>query len=297
VVIRGLSKRYGESWVVRDVDLTVRSGQVLGLLGPNGAGKTTTLRMLLGLIRPTSGEVDIFGTRVLAGSPALRRVGAFVEGPGFVPTLSGIDNLKLWWTADGEDWEAANSEAALEVAGLGDAVHRKVKTYSQGMRQRLAIAQAMLGDPDLVVLDEPTNGLDPPQIVEMRHVIARMAARGTTVLVSSHLLSEIEQVCTHVAVMAQGQMIKTGTVEDVIGADRSVAVEVAGTEADMDRAAAAARGLPGISEIGVDGMTLVVELDGISRAQLLRELVVAGIPVAGMAPRKALEQAFLELVS
>lgn len=299
LVISSLSKTYGDRLIVDGVTLTVKQGQVLGLLGPNGAGKTTTLRMVLGLIRPTGGEVMLFGTRVLPGSPALRRVGAFVEGPGFVPTLSGLDNLKLWWGADGDAWVDARADAALEVAGLGDAIHRKVKTYSQGMRQRLAIAQAMLGNPDLVVLDEPTNGLDPPQIVEMRRVITRMAERGATVLISSHLLSEVEQVCTHVAVMSQGRLVKTGTVAEVIGADSTVAVEFGGshTEAMLTETARRVARIEGVESVSVDGAQLVVALDGIDRVGLLAALVGAGLPVSGIAPRKALETAFLELVS
>ncbi len=298
VEIRGLTKAYGGRTVVEDLDITVESGQVMGLLGPNGAGKTTALRMLLGLVLPDAGGSSLFGTPVRPGSPALSRVGTFIEGTGFVPQATGRQNLRDFWEAGGSPWSQAHSDEALAVAGLGDAVDRPVRTYSQGMRQRLALAQAMLGRPDLVILDEPTNGLDPPQIVEVRRVIRELAERGTTVLLSSHLLAEVEQVCTHVVVMARGRLVTTGTVAEVIGADRAVHVEVAAD--DVDRAAGIARRVRGITTVERDPTGLVVGLDaeaGADRAELMAALVGAGVRVSGMAPRRALEQAFLELVS
>ena len=290
--VRGLTKVHSNGFrAVDDLSFTVLPGQVVGLLGPNGAGKTTTMRMALGLIHPTGGEVRIFGTVVKPGSPALERVGAFVEGSGFNPALSGMDNLTLWWTANGSSLKDAHLDEALVVAGLGDAVHRPVKTYSQGMRQRLAIAQAMLGAPDMVILDEPTNGLDPPQIKEMRRVIADMAARHITVLVSSHLLSEVEQVCTHVVVMAKGRLIATGTVDEVVGADAVVHVETV----DSAKAAEVARAA-GCLSAEVDQSGVVVELGEVARPDLTAALVQAGVRVAGLTPRRALEEVFLELV-
>ncbi|SNT08838.1 ABC-2 type transport system ATP-binding protein [Streptosporangium subroseum] len=215
--INGLTKAYGNGELaVNDLSFTVEHGQVLGLLGPNGAGKTTTLRMLMGLIHPDAGEVRIFGHRVVPGAPVLSRLGSFVEGPGFLPHLSGRDNLELYWKATGRPTEDAHFAEALEIAGLGKALERAVRTYSQGMRQRLAIAQAMLGLPDLLVLDEPTNGLDPPQIREMREVLIRYAAQGRTVIVSSHLLAEVEQTCSHVVVMHRGRLITAGTVSELL---------------------------------------------------------------------------------
>ncbi|HZH20687.1 MAG TPA: alpha/beta fold hydrolase, partial [Geodermatophilus sp.] len=190
----GVSKAYKDGFVaVRDLSFEVRRGQVLGLLGPNGAGKTTSLRMLMGLIRPTDGRITVFGHEIRPGAPVLSRLGSFVEGTGLQPHLSGRDNLRLYWAATGRPAEDAHMEEAIEVAGLGAALDRPVRRYSQGMRQRVAIAQAMLGLPDLLVLDEPTNGLDPPQIHAMREVLRSYAATGRTVIVSSHLLSEIEQ--------------------------------------------------------------------------------------------------------
>ncbi|MGK5551922.1 alpha/beta fold hydrolase [Actinomadura kijaniata] len=219
--ITGLTKAYSNGYrAVSDLSFRVEKGQVLGLLGPNGAGKTTTLRMLMGLILPDEGEIRIFGHRVAPGAPVLSRLGSFVEGPGFLPHLSGRDNLDLYWRAIGRRPDEAHLEEALEIAALGAALDRPVRTYSQGMRQRLAIAQAMLGLPDLLVLDEPTNGLDPPQIREMREVLVRYAATGRTVIVSSHMLAEVEQSCTHAVVMSRGHQVATGPVAEITGAGR-----------------------------------------------------------------------------
>ncbi|GAA2147210.1 alpha/beta fold hydrolase [Actinomadura napierensis] len=219
--ITGLTKAYGNGHLaVADLSFRVEKGQVLGLLGPNGAGKTTTLRMLMGLIRPDAGEIRIFGHRVTPGAPVLSRLGSFVEGPGFLPHLSGRDNLDLYWRATGRPAAEAHLDEALAIADLGSALDRPVRTYSQGMRQRLAIAQAMLGLPDLLVLDEPTNGLDPPQIREMREVLVQYAAAGRTVIVSSHLLAEVEQTCTHAVVMARGRRVAAGPVTEIVGSGR-----------------------------------------------------------------------------
>ncbi|HEY0401513.1 MAG TPA: ATP-binding cassette domain-containing protein, partial [Blastococcus sp.] len=270
------------------------SGWVLGLLGPNGAGKTTTLRMLMGLIRPTEGGIAVFGHPVRAGAPVLSRVGSFVEGPGFLPHGTGLENLRLFWGATGRPARDAHLDEALEIAGLGASVRRRVGTYSQGMRQRLAIAQAMLGLPDLLVLDEPTNGLDPPQIHAMREVLRSYAATGRTVIISSHLLSEIEQTCSHVVVMAKGQKIAQGTVEEIVGTGGAVLIGLT-DDADTDRAIAVLEDLPGVSaEVTDDG--LVADLDGTSRARALQALVEAGVAVEQFTPRRRLEDAFLALV-
>lgn len=210
---------------VDGVTFTVPRGVVLGLLGPNGAGKTTTMRMAMGLIRPTAGLVYVFGQRVEPGAAVLSRVGAFVEGPGFLPHLTGRQNLDLYWRASGRHGQDPHLDEVLDVAGLGSAIDRKVRTYSQGMRQRLGIAQAMLGLPDLLVLDEPTNGLDPPQIREMRAVMRDYATAGRTVIVSSHLLSEVEQTCSHVVVMNHGRVISQGTVAELLGGRTGLRLE------------------------------------------------------------------------
>ena len=221
VAIEDLVKEYGDGYrAVDDVSFRVEQGQIVGLLGPNGAGKTTTLRVLMGLIRPTSGTVRVFGELVEAGAPVLSRIGAFIEGPGLLPHLSGRDNLRLFWAATGRPQQDSELDTALEIAGLGESVDRRVKTFSHGMRQRLAIAQAMLGLPEVLVLDEPTNGLDPLQIAEMREVLRRYAATGRTVVISSHLLAEVEQTCSHVVVMHKGKLVAAGSVAEIAGAGR-----------------------------------------------------------------------------
>jgi ABC-2 type transport system ATP-binding protein len=291
----GVTKAYKDGFVaVRDLSFEVRRGQVLGLLGPNGAGKTTSLRMLMGLIRPTEGRISIFGHAARPGAPVLSRLGSFVEGTGLQPHLSGRDNLTLYWAATGRPAEDAHMAEAIEVAGLGAAIDRPVRRYSQGMRQRVAIAQAMLGLPDLLVLDEPTNGLDPPQIHAMREVLRSYAATGRTVIVSSHLLSEIEQTCSHVVVMAKGQKIAQGTVEEIVGTGGAVLIGLA-DDADIDRAIAVLEGLPGVTA-GRTDEGLVADLDGYGRAAALQALVSAGIEVDQFTPRRRLEDAFLALV-
>ncbi|MFJ9947491.1 alpha/beta fold hydrolase [Kitasatospora sp. NPDC091207] len=299
--ITGLGKRYKgatDRYAVRDVGFRVEQGQVLGLLGPNGAGKTTTLRMLMGLIRPDAGEIRIFGHLVRPGAPVLSRVGAFVEGAGFLPHLSGRANLRLYWQATGRPEADAHLAEALAIAGLGEALDRAVRTYSQGMRQRLAIAQAMLGLPDLLILDEPTNGLDPPQIREMREVMVRYAAAGRTVIVSSHLLAEVEQSCTDLVVMDRGRLVSAGAVAEIVGAGEQLLI---GTPASFgpDELAAAADKTAALAGVGsaeaVEG-GLLVRLDGMTASRLLAELVRLGVPVERAGPHRRLEDAFLSLI-
>ncbi|MEV0734512.1 alpha/beta fold hydrolase [Streptomyces sp. NPDC050549] len=267
--ITDLSKRYAKSadrYAVRELSFRVEKGQVLGLLGPNGAGKTTTLRMLMGLIKPDDGEIRVFGHAIRPGAPVLSRVGAFVEGAGFLPHLSGRENLELYWQATGRPPEDAHLEEALEIAGLGDALARAVRTYSQGMRQRLAIAQAMLGLPDLLILDEPTNGLDPPQIREMREVMIRYAEAGRTVIVSSHLLAEVEQSCTHLVVMDRGRLVQAGPVAEIIGSGDTLLV---GLAAD-------------IPDPLVEKIAALPDVDSVTRAE--GGLLLRLAPDAGPAP-------------
>lgn len=218
LTITSLTKRYNDDYLaVDDLTFTVAAGSILGLLGPNGAGKTTTMRMVMGLITPTSGAIHAFGEPVFPGAPVLARIGALVEGPGFLPHLTGRQNLDLYWRSAGRGADDPGLDEVLEIADLGTAIDKRVRTYSQGMRQRLGIAQAMLGRPDLLLLDEPTNGLDPPQIKAMRDVLRRYAASGRTVIISSHLLSEVEQTCTDVVVMHRGRLLGAGSVVELLG--------------------------------------------------------------------------------
>ncbi|MFI6351913.1 CocE/NonD family hydrolase [Streptomyces sp. NPDC050743] len=298
LVIKDLSKRYAKSadrYAVRELSFRVDKGQVLGLLGPNGAGKTTTLRMLMGLITPDDGEIRVFGHAIRPGAPVLSRVGAFVEGAGFLPHLSGRENLELYWKATGRPPQDAHLDEALEIAGLGDALARAVRTYSQGMRQRLAIAQAMLGLPDLLILDEPTNGLDPPQIREMREVMIRYAAGGRTVIVSSHLLAEVEQSCTHLVVMDRGRLVQAGPVGEIVGSGDTL---LAGTatpveEPVVEKVAA----LPGVaSAVRTDDGLLIRLEPGGTAERLVADLVRLEVPVASVGPHRRLEDAFLTLI-
>ncbi|TYC06813.1 alpha/beta fold hydrolase [Micromonospora sp. WP24] len=293
LVVRRLRKEYADGFVaVSNVDFEVHPGQVVGLLGPNGAGKTTTLRVLMGLTQPTAGEIHVFGHRLVPGSPVLSRIGALVEGPGFLPHLSGLENLRAYWRATGRPEPDARFAEALEIAGLGDSVHRKIKTYSHGMKQRLAIAQAMLGLPELLVLDEPTDGLDPPQIAEMRRVLQRYATDGRAVLVSSHLLAEVEQTCTHAVVVNKGRIVASGPVEEIIGESPSVLFEVT----DPDAARTVLDRLDGVRVLPGSNGQLVVDTNGTARSEVVAELVRAGIGVDRVVPRRRLEDAFLALV-
>lgn len=294
LVIENLSKSYrGGVIAVDELSFRVQRAQVLGLLGPNGAGKTTTLRMLMGLITPTAGSIKVFGHRVVPGAPVLSRIGSFVEGSGFLPHLSGAMNLRLYWENTGRPHSDAYFAEAMEIAGLGDAIDRKVRTYSQGMRQRLAIAQAMLGLPELLVLDEPTNGLDPPQIHQMRDVLRRYADTGRTVVVSSHLLAEVEQTCSHVVVMHRGKLVASGAVGDITS---SAASEATFTVNKPEEAVAVLRDLDGVSDVDAEGDRVHADLNGTPRAEALGALVRAGIAVEQAGPRRRLEDAFLRLV-
>ncbi|MEH0982853.1 alpha/beta fold hydrolase [Micromonospora sp. CPCC 205556] len=293
LAVRRLRKEYADGFVaVSQVDFEVHPGQVVGLLGPNGAGKTTTLRVLMGLTQPTAGEIYVFGHRLVPGSPVLSRIGALVEGPGFLPHLSGLENLKAYWRATGRPEADAHFAEALEIAGLGDSVHRRIRNYSHGMKQRLAIAQAMLGLPELLVLDEPTDGLDPPQIAEMRRVLQRYATDGRAVLVSSHLLAEVEQTCTHAVVVNKGRIVASGPVEEIVGESPSVLFDVT----DPEAARAVLGRLDGVRVLPDDDGQLVVDTNGTARSEVVAELVRAGIGVDRVVPRRRLEDAFLALV-
>lgn len=293
VRLEGLSKAFrGGVTAVTDFSLTVGRGQVFGLLGPNGSGKTTTLRMMLGLVRPTSGSAYIFGGRMVPGHPVLRRVGALIERPGFVPHLSGRRNLELFWRAGGQEMREADLERALEVAGLGDAIERKAGTYSKGMQQRLGLAQALLNRPELLVLDEPTAGLDPQEVREVRELIRKVAEGGSTIILSSHNLAEVEQVCSHAAVIDRGRLIASGAVSDLTRAGSSVYIEVD----DVERAATVLGGLKGVTGVSREAPGLSVRLDGLEREALVSALVQNGIGVETITSRHRLEDVFLELL-
>ncbi len=298
LVVDGLVKTYKASGrgggfkAVDGVSFRAEPGQVVGLLGPNGAGKTTTMRMLVGLIRPDAGEIFVQGEPVHAGADVLGSVGALIEGPGFLPHLSGMQNLRGYWDATGRPLAEAHLDEALTIAGLGSAVHRKVKGYSQGMRQRLGIAQAMLGLPALLLLDEPTNGLDPPQIKAMRTVLADYAAAGRTVVVSSHLLAEVQQTCSHVVVMNKGTVVLAGSTDELTASNDVTLIGLA-DPAQTERAVAVIADAGGRAEPGEDGLRVHGDLP---RPELVAALVGAGIGIDAVDGHRQLEEVFMSLV-
>jgi len=288
---RALTKRYGEAIVAVDaLDLRVRRGEVYGFLGPNGAGKTTTLRMLLGLVRPTSGDAAVLGAA--PGSPAgLARIGAMVEAPGLYPYLSGRDNLRV--LAGHAGAAPGRVDAVLAEVGLGGRAGDRAKTYSMGMKQRLGVAAALLKDPELLILDEPTNGLDPAGMAEMRAFIRSLAKGGRTVVLSSHLMGEVEQVCDRVGVIRDGALVAEGTVDQLRGrAKLRVRAEPLGA------AALVAAGLPDVGGVATSGAMLELTADVAAAAGINRALVTAGIEVSEISERRAsLEDVFLELTT
>ncbi|MDI5982174.1 ABC transporter ATP-binding protein [Amycolatopsis magusensis] len=285
VDIRELTKRYGGVLAVDRLSLTVRPGEVYGFLGPNGAGKTTTLRVLLGLLRPTSGQVRLFGRDDGDRSP----VGALIESPAFYPYLSGRENLRVLarYTGTGKD----RVETVLDTVGLRERGGDRYAAYSLGMKQRLGVAAALLKDPRLLVLDEPTNGLDPAGMADMRALIRDLGASGRTVLLSSHLLGEVQQICDRVGVVSRGKLVAENTVAELRGG--SVLHVVADP---LPRAAEVAARLLGADRVRVRGGALELTTEPEKAAWLNGELVAAGLGVSELrVTERDLEQVFFEL--
>jgi ABC-2 type transport system ATP-binding protein len=232
-----LSKRYGRRPAVQELTFAVRAGQVCALLGPNGAGKTSTMRMLVGLATPDAGTVRIAERPMSLGAPVLRRVGVLIDGPAFVPHRTGTANLRLLWAAAGQPWPPPGLTDALDLAGLGAAVDRKVKSYSMGMKQRLMLANALMRRPDVLILDEPANGLDPAEVRALRRHLAARAAAGATVLISSHQLAEVQQLASHAVVMNHGRLVTAGPLEDLLGDHASLEDAYLALTEGPDRAA------------------------------------------------------------
>ena len=284
----GLGKRYGSITAVRDLNISVRRGEVYGFLGPNGAGKTTTLRMLLGLIEPSSGAAEVLGQE--PGSPqGLQGVGALVESPAFYPYLSGRDNLRVMARYCGvPDERVAEVLGQVELAGRAT---DKFKKYSLGMKQRLGVAAALLKDPELLILDEPTNGLDPRGMADMRAIIRRVGHGERTVLLSSHLLGEVEQVCDRVGVIHRGELVIEGTVDELRGGG-GILVKAE----PLEEAQRVAAGLAGVEGVEVEDGMLVLDTDPEKAAEINASLVSAGVRVSELRPlARSLEDAFLEL--
>ncbi len=295
---RGLTRRFGKQLAVDSVDLCVPVGSIYGFLGPNGSGKTTTIRMLLGLLAADAGEIEVLGQPVpRAAQAVLPRVGALIEGPAFHPYIGGARNLRrldqMDATADPAT-SAARIDAALARVGLSAAAGKKYRNYSLGMKQRLGLAAALLQPRELLVLDEPTNGLDPQGTREVRKLVREFAIDGMTVLVSSHLLSEIEQVATHVGMMAGGRLVRQGTLAEVL-ADGAARIRV--TTPDLDAAHVRLQQL-GLAPITVDRdkLTLTARLGAIATEDVARDLVGAGVRLQGLAvDRPDLEDLFVSI--
>ena len=284
-----LTKRYGERVVAVDgLNLRVRRGEVYGFLGPNGAGKTTTLRMLLGLVRPTSGSALVLGAT--PGSPAgLAWIGALVETPSLYPFLSGRDNLGVLARHAGVP--AARVEVVLEEVELTEWAADRVSTYSLGMKQRLGVAAALIKDPQLLILDEPTNGMDPAGMAEMRTFIRVLGRGGRTVLLSSHLMTEVEQICDRVGVIRAGRLVGEGTVHELRGRE-SLRVRAQ----PLDAAERLLATLPEVEDVAAVDGGLRVTADPAVAAAINQALVQAGIAVSELRPEQAsLEEVFLEL--
>lgn len=293
---QGLTRRFGAQTAVDSVGLAVPRGAVYGFLGPNGSGKTTTIRMLLGLLTPHGGTIDILGgTMPQAGHTVLPRVGTLVEGPAFHPYLSGQDNLQRLDAFDAStdpSTRKAQMGSALERVGLTAAAGKKFRRYSLGMKQRLGLAATLLRPRDLLILDEPTNGLDPAGTREVRHLVRELAADGTTVLVSSHLLGEIEQVASHVGIMSGGRLLKQGSLAEVLAETgshlRVRTTHVSGAVPILERL--------GLNVIERSDESVVVELDGIAPEHVNATLVRGDVPVRGFTvERPALEDLFVQL--
>jgi ABC-2 type transport system ATP-binding protein len=293
IEVRGLVKRYGELTAVAGVELTVDAGDVYGYLGPNGAGKTTSLRMMLGLIRPTEGTVRLFGRDPQESVEALEGVAGFVEAPAFYPYMTGRRNLELLAAFDGSG-AAARIDRALAAVDLEHRAGDRVGGYSHGMRQRLGLAAALLRDPKLLLLDEPATGLDPAGMRDMRRLITRLAGEGMTVLLSSHLLAEVEEVCNRVAIVRAGGIVYEGTIA-ALARGAGTVYRLATTDDARARQVAAAQ--RGIGEVRPEHGKLAFTAEGEDAvAELSRALVEAGVLIREMAPQTVtLEDLFFSL--
>ncbi|HZU12295.1 MAG TPA: ABC transporter ATP-binding protein [Chloroflexota bacterium] len=285
-----LTKRYESLVAVNRLDLRVERGEIFGFLGPNGAGKTTTMRMLLGLVKPTGGSARVLGMDITTQLPEiLRRTGSVIENPTFYPYLSGRDNLRAFARLSGLD--EARIAPVLDLVDLTAAAGRRFSTYSLGMKQRLAVGAALLGSPDLLILDEPANGLDPAGIVEMRDLVRRLKTYGHTVLISSHVLHEIEQICDRIAIMSRGRIVVQGRVADLL------AGEV--LELQVEPAAEALRllrTLPWVEGVEEGENGLAVRAPASRAAEITRVLAEHGLYLSRLQPREqSLEQYFLDV--
>ncbi len=289
---RGLTKRYKQVIAVNNLDLDIPTGTVYGFLGPNGSGKTTTIRMLLGLVQPTSGHAEVLGHDIRTERHMIApKVGAIVESPAFYTYLTGVENLEVLWRSSNKSVDRARITALLERVGLAERGNHKVKTYSLGMKQRLGIAATLLTDPQIIFLDEPTNGLDPAGTVEVRNLITQLGRDGHTIFLSSHLLNEVEQVGSDVANVQHGEMKLQGTVRDILNRDTSFLIEAA----PQHRALAVVQSYPELNAYSRQDGTIEVVVQADAVPALVRALVSANVDIFGVsAHRNTLEQLFLD---
>jgi len=292
ISVKGLTKIYGERKAVSQANFEVPLGSICGFVGPNGSGKTTTIRMLLGLIEPSAGSGEVLGSSINKPSEYLSKVGAMIEGPAFYPALSGAENLKVLANIGG--YPLSRVPELLKVVGLADRAGSKYKTYSLGMKQRLGIAAALLPNPQLLILDEPTNGLDPNGIQEIRNLLRELAEGGTSVFVSSHLLSELEMIAEYLVMLREGQVIYFGKTEDLLHAQQSFIVVTAEYEVDNDRLHALLADA-NFRVVARDGK-LVIDGAKESAAEINRIAFSAGITLAELAMEKpTLEETFFDM--
>ncbi|MEJ0100417.1 MAG: ABC transporter ATP-binding protein [Pseudomonadota bacterium] len=295
VEVDGLRKQFGAVVAVRGLTLRIPKGGVFGLLGPNGSGKTTTIGLLLGLVKPTSGSMRLFGADVRSSHlAALHRIGAMVESPAFYPDLSGRANLRFFQGIGNKGSDLGEVNRLLELVGLADRADSRFRTYSLGMKQRLGIAYALLGQPELVFLDEPTNGLDPAGMAEVRELIAQLGKAGHTVVLSSHLLNEVEQVCDQVAILSRGELIAQGHVRDLLSTQGSVRLKTT----DDARAAQILGALDWVTSVRSEEGGLVAVAAAERSGDLTRALSQQQVFVTEMVPRRqSLESYFLEVTA
>lgn len=293
IVTKGLTKKYKHVPAVNNLDLAIPQGTVFGFLGPNGAGKTTTIRMLLGLIEPTAGTATVLGHDIRRERNQIApQVGAIVESPAFYNYLSGWENLRVFAHSSNLDLPKTKFSELIEFVGLNGREKDKVKTYSLGMKQRLGVAATLLNDPKIIFLDEPTNGLDPAGTVDMRNLIARLGHEGRTVFLSSHLLHEVQHVCSDVAIIQKGVTIKQGRVQDLVSDGAGYALEVA----PFERAMSVLVRHPELKATSSDSHWITVEAQPNDIPPLVRALVEADVDVYQVQLRqKSLESLFLEV--
>jgi ABC-2 type transport system ATP-binding protein len=289
--IAGLSKSYGSLKALDDLHLEITEGQVFGILGPNGSGKTTTLGIILDVLRPDRGAYYWFGEPAHSGHR--KRIGAILEEPVFYPYLSAVDNLKIIAAIKGTD--NAKMDDVLEITGLLERKSDKFKTYSFGMRQRLAIAGALLSDPEVLILDEPTNGLDPQGIAEIRELITRIAARGITIIMASHMLDEVQKVCTHVAILQKGKKIAAGSVEEVLHDKKTI--EVAAN--NLEKLQSTLMSLKEVLSVTQENNKLIATVEDTITPEALNKLLFEKNIVANHLAlrKKSLEKYFLDLTT